>query len=312
MTVVEASAPGKVILAGEHAVVYHRPAIAVPVWERVARARIHRQAAGSGCILAAPDVGREVRLVAAGDDDALAVVTRATLAWLGLPQDPDWRIELTSAIPIAAGMGSGAALSAALVRAIHAQAGVTPDPAVGSALVYRGGLHYNGTPSGIGKNVVAYCKPGRVFKGTLPEVFTPGAPFQLVIADSGIPSPTRTMVEGVRRRRAADPVRYGAWFDEIGGLVLAARVAIEAGATAELGSLFDRNHALLAQIGVSTPLLDRLVAAARAAGAAGAKLSGGGGGGNLIALVDAVSAPGVVAALQAAGAVRVLVTTVAA
>ena len=310
MTPVEATAPGKVILVGEHAVVYGRPAIAVPVRERVARATIH--AAGTGCVIAALDLGREFRLLDAGEAEALAAVARATLARLGLPPDPAWRIELTSAIPIAGGMGSGAALSAALVAALYATAGATPDPAVVSELVYAGEVFYHGTPSGIDNTVVAYDRPVWFVRGRPPEVFTPGAPFLLAIADSGVPSSTRAMVAGVRQRRDADPARYDAWFDEIAELVLAARTAIETGAPARLGPLFDRNQTLLAQIDVSTPLLDRLVQAARRTGAAGAKLSGGGGGGNLIALVDATTAPAVVAALQAAGAVRVLVTTVAA
>ena len=309
MTPVEATAPGKVILVGEHAVVYGRPAIAVPVRERVARATIHET--GGDCVLALLDLDREVRLLDAGDDEALAVVARATLARLGLPPNPGWRIELTSAIPIASGMGSGAALSAALVRAIYAEAGATPDPAAVSELVYAGEEIYHGTPSGIDNTVVAYDRPVWFVKGSPPEVFTPGAPFRLAIADSGVASPTRTMVAGVRQRHAADPTRYDAWFDEIADLVWAARTAIEQGQPAQLGPLFDRNHALLAQIGVSTPLLDRLVQTARDAGAAGAKLSGGGGGGNVIALVDDVTAPAVVAALEAVGAVRVMVTTVA-
>lgn len=305
-----AAAPGKVILVGEHAVVYGRPAIAVPVWERVARAAITPRPAGSGCMLAAPDLHQEQRLADAAQDDALAVVLRATLAHLGLPADPDWRVEVTSEIPIASGLGSGAALNAALVRAVYAQTGEDPDPAHVSALVYQGEQIYHGTPSGIDNTVVAYGAPVWFVKGALPQVFRPAAPFTLAIADSGVPSPTRITVGEVRRRREADPARYEAWFDEIGELVSAARRAIEQGEIGALGPIFDANHRLLQQIGVSTPLLDQLVAAARTAGAWGAKLSGGGGGGNLIALVDPAHAATVAAALQAAGAIRVMVTTV--
>jgi mevalonate kinase len=306
-----AAAPGKVILVGEHAVVYGRPAIAVPVWERVARATITARSAGAGCVLAAPDLGQEQALRDAGEEDALAVVLRATLAQLELPADPDWRVEVTSEIPIASGLGSGAALNAALVRAIYAEAGCTPDPAQVSDLVYRGEQIYHGTPSGIDNTVVAYGAPVWFVRGTPPMVFRPGAPFTLAIADSGVASPTRLTVGAVRRRREVEPARYEAWFDEIGELVSAARAAIEQGEIARLGPIFDANQELLRQIGVSTPLLEQLADAARGAGALGAKLSGGGGGGNLIALVDPDRADRVAAALQAAGAVRVVVTTVA-
>ena len=82
------------------------------------------------------------------------------------------------------------------------------------------------------------------------------------------------------------------------------------GSPQRLGELFDRNHLLLRKIGVSTPLLDELVAVARKAGASGAKLSGGGGGGNIIALVTEESAEQVERALLHAGARRVIITKV--
>ena len=307
---ITASAPGKVILVGEHAVVYGRPAIAVPVWERVARATIQPGRAGEGCWIIAHDLQKRIRLADAPDDDAMALVARATLQQLDLPPDPDWQIELTSEIPIASGLGSGAALNAALVRAIHAQVGQTPDPARVSQLVYLGEQIYHGTPSGIDNTVVAYGQPVWFIKGTAPTVFAPAQPFTLAIADSGIASPTHETVGGVRRRREAEPARYDAWFDAIGTLVWEAREVIETGDSAKLGPIFDRNHALLQQIGVSTAHLDRLVDAAKDAGARGAKLSGGGGGGNMIALVESHTAKRVTAALQAAGAVRVVITTV--
>jgi mevalonate kinase len=310
--VISASAPGKVILAGEHAVVYGRPAIAVPVWERVARATIRPSDAGSGCWIIAHDLKRRIQLASAAEDDAMALVARATLAHLNLPTNPDWQIELSSEIPIASGLGSGAALNAALVRAIHAQAGITPDPAQVSSLVYLGEQIYHGTPSGIDNTVVSYGEPVWFIKGNSPTVFSPASPFTLAIADSGIASPTHETVGGVRRRREADPQRYEQLFDAIGEVVWEVRRMIEAGESEALGPLFDRNHALLQELGVSTPKLDELVAAAKGAGALGAKLSGGGGGGNIIALVNSTTADRVTDALQAAGAVRVVVTTVGA
>lgn len=309
---VVATAPAKVILLGEHAVVYGRPAIAAPVWAVYATAAISPRPPGAGCLLVAADLDRAYLLRDADDEDASALVARATLGRLGLTADPDWRIELRSTIPIAGGMGSGAALNAALVRGLYAQAGQAVDPATVSELVYLGEQRYHGTPSGIDNTVVAYGKPIWFVKGHAPEVFTLGAAFHLLIADSGTPSPTKSTVAGVRLRREADPARFEMLFDAVGALVLDARRALERGDAVSLGLLFNRNQTLLVEIGVSTPHLDALVAAARAAGALGAKLSGGGGGGNVIALVEEASAGAVQAALERAGAVRVLSTTVAA
>ncbi len=202
---VVATAPGKVILVGEHAVVYGRPAIAAPVWETLASAVIDEAVAGSGCTIDAPDVHLRLRLVDAAADEPLALVTRLTLARLNLPSDPDWRISVTSQIPIASGLGSGAALSAALVRAIYRQAGCAPNVAVVSELVYASEKRYHGTPSGIDNTVVAYGKPVWFVIGSPPQVFTPGRAFRLAIADTGIPSPTKETVAAVRRRRHAPP-----------------------------------------------------------------------------------------------------------
>jgi mevalonate kinase len=276
----------------------------------VATASIHEGVAGAGCWIVAHDLNRRVRLATAPENDAMTRVARATLAHLGLPSDPDWQIELRSQIPIASGLGSGAALNAALVRAIYAQAGQTADAGQVSSLVYLGEQLYHGTPSGIDNTVVAYGQPVWFIKGTPPSVFTPAKAFTLAIADSGVASPTVETVGAVRRRHEAEPQHYDRIFDAISALVWEARGAIERGENEALGPIFDRNHELLQAIGVSTPQLDRMVAAARSAGALGAKLSGGGGGGNIIALIEKSSAEQVAEALEAAGAVRVVITTV--
>jgi len=305
-----ATAPGKVILVGEHAVVYGRPAIAAPVWQVVATATVAPAAPGAGCTLVANDLGQVLRLAEAGDDAPLAVVARLALARLGVSTDPDWRIELRSEIPIASGMGSGAALSTALVRAIFAQLGQPVAPAVVSELVYESERFYHGTPSGIDNTVVAYGRPIWFVKGQPPEPFTPAAPILLAIADTGIRSPTVLTVSAVREAWQRDRQRYEAMFDAISAVAHAARRALEQGDAPALGALFNENQALLNSIGVSCDAIEGLVTAARAAGALGAKLSGAGGGGNIIALVEGVTVAGVQEALLAAGARRVIVTSI--
>ena len=305
-----ATAPGKVILVGEHAVVYGRPAIAAPVWQTVATATIAPAAPGSGCHIIAPDVGLALRLADAGDDEPLAVVTRLALARLGITRAPDWQITLHSDIPIASGMGSGAALSTALVRAVMLGAGHAVEPAEVSDLVYESERFYHGTPSGIDNTVVAYGMPIWFVKGQPPEPFVPAQPISLAIADSGIRSPTKETVGDVRRAWSEDPARYEDIFDEIGRTVLAARHALEAGDSLELGRVMDANQTLLERLDVSSPVLATLIGAARKAGALGAKLSGGGRGGNMIALVDDRVMRPVCDALAAAGARRVIVTQI--
>jgi mevalonate kinase len=309
-----AAAPGKIILLGEHAVVYGRPAIAAPVWENQARAVVRAAAPGEGCTLYAQDTGEVVTvfMAAGAADHVLSLVARHALLAAGFTQPPDWIVELSSEIPIASGLGSGAALSAALVKALFAAAGIVAPPQQVSALVYAGEQLYHGTPSGIDNSVVAFERPIWFVKGERPEIFSPGAPLHIAIADSGVPSPTKETVAGVRRRWEVARSQIEDCFDQIGALVYDARQVMERGDPQRLGQLFDRNQALLEQIGVSTPQLEALIGAARRAGALGAKLSGGGGGGNMIALVTPATAAAVQHALHAAGARRVIVTVVAA
>ena len=246
-----------------------------------------------------------VRVATTPADDPFARIVRLVCADLERPLPP-WRIEVSSEIPIASGLGSGAAIAAATARGLLAAFGVTLPVERLSALVYEVEKLHHGTPSGIDNTVVVYGRPVWFVRGQAPEPFASGAALHLLIGDTGIASPTRLAVGDVRRGWEAYRDRYEALFDSVSNIVTDARTCIEAGDSAGLGKLLDQNQALLDEMGVSSPELDRLVAAARGAGALGAKLSGGGRGGNMIALVGPGSEEAVREALLAAGAKRVM------
>ncbi|NLS80170.1 MAG: mevalonate kinase [Chloroflexi bacterium] len=306
----QAHAPGKVILFGEHAVVYGRPAIAVPVAQALATATVEDAPAGGVTILAHDLDERLVLGQPAGERlRGLELVTRRALERLGAATLPDLTIAIRSDIPVASGMGSGAAVSAALVRALAAHLGASLADAEVSALVYEAEVLYHGTPSGIDNTVVSYARPVYFVRGQPIETFAVERPFRLAIAGTGIASPTRMAVGAVRGRWEADRPRYEALFDAIGEVARRGRRAIEGGETAALGPLMDENQALLREIGVSSPELERLIGAAKGAGSPGAKLVGAGMGGNMIALLPAEFEP-VLEALRAAGAASLLVSEV--
>jgi mevalonate kinase len=308
---VQSSAPGKIILFGEHAVVYGEPAIAVPVAQVKATATIEPASPGDGLTLVAADLETRSTLSAAPERDPLAVAARLTLSHLS-ESVPDATLTIQSTIPIASGLGSGAAVSTALVRALARFLGHSLTHAEVSELVYEVEKIHHGTPSGIDNTVIAYEQPVYFVRGEIsgPALMSVGAPFTLLIADTGLPSPTRRLVDRVRRGWQRDPTRCQALFECIGDIARKARRRIEAGEIDGLGPLMNENHAMLIELGVSSAILDRLVAAARAAGASGAKLSGAGQGGNMLALIDAEAVHDVAAALMTAGAAQVIHTTV--
>jgi mevalonate kinase len=309
-TPIQASAPGKVILFGEHAVVYGQPAIAAPVTQVRATATIESSPAGSGLTIVASDIEKRIALADAPHDEPLSVASRLTLSHLSAPE-PDATLTIRSSIPIASGLGSGAAVSTALVRAMASYLGHPLQPHEISSLVLEVERIHHGTPSGIDNTVIAFEDVVFFVREQPITRLSVGEPFTLLVADTGKPSPTGKIVGRVRRAWKRDQPHYDALFDQIGDIANEARRAIESGDTDEIGLLMDDNHELLIELGVSSPKLNDLVETARLAGAMGAKLSGAGVGGNMIALVeDDDSGTTVAAALRDAGAVRVISTQI--
>ena len=302
-----ASAPGKVILFGEHAVVYGRPAIAVPVTQVQATASI--TAGTTGFQITASDLGRTLWLDSAPPHDPLATAVRLCLKELGTPPLAA-NLTIRSTIPIASGMGSGAAVSVAIIRALASYLGADLAKEVVSRLTFQVEKIHHGTPSGIDNSVVTYGQPIYFVRGRPIQTLQIPTPFRLLIADTGISSSTKVTVGDVRRGWQVRPAHYEELFDQIGRLTQDARVAIESGYIERIGPLMTRNQALLDELGVSSPQLERLIQAALAAGAAGAKLSGAGRGGNLIALVQVETESDVSQALRQAGAAHLVATWV--
>ncbi|GAB4491600.1 MAG: mevalonate kinase [Anaerolineales bacterium] len=324
--VFRASAPGKIILFGEHAVVYGRPALAAPLMQVAASVEITAQPRNRKtgkpenrpteqlCLwLDAPDIGLSAsleELLQQATPPPLAIAIRSVCQALGVEQTPRLRILVSSSIPLASGLGSGAAVSVALIRALSAALGQPlPDERV-NALAYEIEKLYHGTPSGVDNTVITYARPVYFVRGQVLQPFRVTRPVTLVIGDSGIAAPTKESVGAVRRLWQADPARWEKVFDRVAEIVEAAKSALESGELSRLGPLMDENHALLQAMTVSSAELDRLVAAAKTVGAQGAKLSGGGRGGNMIALSAPEKAEAVAAALRLAGARHTIISTI--
>ena len=304
---ISASAPGKVILFGEHAVVYGRPAIAAPVSQIRATAVC---TPSNETILIAPDLGIKRPLSQTPPDDPLAATIHHFQQAANLPELSPFTLTVSSQIPIASGLGSGAAISAAIIRAMAQFCGVAElatDEWV-CDLTYEVEKLHHGTPSGIDNTVVAYEKPVYFVKGqpNQIETFVVKRPLRILIADSGISSKTIEVVSDVRRQWGEKTAVFNHLFDECATIAIAARSAIAAGNLPEIGRLMSENHRVLQKMTVSAPVLDKLVNAAMGAGAMGAKLSGAGRGGNVVVLVDEGGETAVSQALLANGAKTVI------
>jgi mevalonate kinase len=312
MPAIFAKAPGKIILLGEHAVVYGQPAIAVPVNQVQAKAMVtpNPQNQPGLIILDAPQIHLLADLNGLPSNHPLAAAVRLTLAHIGAAHPPALTIRVTSTIPIAGGLGSGAAVSVAIIRALSDYLGSPlPDDQV-SGLAYEVEKIHHTHPSGVDNTVITRAKPVYFQKGLPIEVFDIRTPFTIVIGDTGVAAQTSDVVQDVRCRYESEPEKYARIFNSIGELTCLAYHAITDGENHGLGGMMNANHELLVEMGVSSPELNALVQAARQAGAAGAKLSGAGRGGNMIALVNPEHAETVSAALKTAGAVNTIITTI--
>jgi mevalonate kinase len=272
-----ARAFGKVILLGEHAVVYGVPALALGL-DRGARAEA---TPSERARIQIGDHGAEV-----GDESELGRALGALLEALAAPPH-EVRVELE--LPPGSGLGASAALGVATARAVLDSLG-TVDAHERAARVSRAAdaweRVYHGNPSGI--DTAAASEPGCLLytRGGGVERVRVGRAMPLVIALAGPPASTRSMVESVARLRDRRPEIVNKAFEGIRALVANARLCIEAGDLPGLGKLMDLNQMLLSGLMVSTEGIENACEIARSAGALGVKLTGAGGGGAVVALAD--------------------------
>ncbi len=272
---------GKLILAGEHAVVYGVPAVALGI-DRGAVARGRKLACGPSRLR----VTTWSTEVTEADDHELARAFRSLLDSVRTYGDLDAiEIEASTELPAGGGLGCSAALGVAIARAVAQDA--NDDEVREHAMAWERIFH--GNPSGVDAAVatlggaVQFVREGD--RSTI-EPIVPLGCLVFAIGHSGVASSTRTMVESVARQRAERPTAVEKTFQSIRAVVAGVRLAIESGDRAALGKLLDENQRLLSTLSLSTPSIDVMCGSARETGALGAKLTGAGGGGCVVALAE--------------------------
>lgn len=297
------SAPGKVILFGEHAVVYGHPAIA-----------------------AATDQRTQVEVDCCGTDftvngfrihDRYHSYLLTAVKELWKRKEPI-RIQTEGGVPSASGTGSSAALTVATVGALLrlqgesdlgkvAQASFNVErgtqgggsPTDTSTATAGGGIAIAGEPPGVGTPLwkVGWNAPGEERSWMVERIDIPD--LTIVIGNSGVKGRTDAQVAKVAHAAKKNAMVRDS-LAEIGRLTRAAVPALHRKDFVAVGALMDKAHSALHTLGVNHPAVERLVKAARATpGTLGAKLTGAGGGGSMFCLTENPEAAA--RALEAAG-----------
>ncbi len=320
-----ATAPGKAILLGEHAVNRDQSALAVSV------------GLYSSCTLTAPSADPQSTYTFCSEHKPYsATATREAILSLGhtvdayrasvnytaiqqlacddffapakyvlasfgdaLPASLD--ISFASELPRSAGLGSGGSLFVALTTALAHLLNLALSPAQIAHRAVRGDMvAHGGTASGLDTQTSLYGGAIRYSTEAQAEPIPYASGLTLVIGNTGVIASTSEVNGRVRAWLASKPVRLH-YFQEIGFLARQAEDALCDGDWPALGRLLNLNQLLLERIGVSCPELETLIDAALAAGALGAKLSGSGGGGIMLALTTPDTVQAVTQAITAAG-----------
>jgi len=276
-------ASGKVILLGEHAAVYGKHVLALPV-EAAITARVAERVSGIRMSIPRWDIQQEWLPGQPAPSGAAAVVALITEK-LGVASH-GFELHIHSRIPAAMGLGSSAALAVAVIRAFNNLLRRKMSDIEVDKLAFECERLAHGTPSGIDNNIATYGEPVLFSKGsrsrTKPVKLAEVPP--LVVAASGIKGSTKEQVAGVKFRYERSPQLYETIFDEIDEISVAGSVALRECDYEQLGALMNVCHGLLNALEVSMPELEKMIDIARKNGAIGAKLTGAGGGGSIVAL----------------------------
>jgi len=274
-------AAGKIILLGEHAVVYGRHALAVPIPDAVRAAAVR----SDGPTTLTVRDWNYYSVIEPGSNEGVNAVVNLILERLGVA-DSRFSIDVASSLPPGMGLGSSAAVAVAISRAVAKCVGLEIEDADVNEIAFAAEKLNHGTPSGIDNTLSCYGKP-MLFRNSASlegEVLLLDEMPPLVIGFSHVAGSTYEQVAGVKGRFDQDESRYNAIFDQIDGISKAGAKALKAKQYQKLGSLMNLCHGLLNAIQVSTPDLENMVSIARQNGAMGAKLTGAGGGGSIVAL----------------------------
>lgn len=274
-----ASAPAKVILFGEHAVVYGEPSLAGAIDKRIFVTA--GKSEGKNIDISSGVKGLSFSLEDLSSPGEFPYVRKAVeLIFDRLGSSSGLRLRIDSEIPYASGLGSSASVSVATILAVSKLLGAELSKEEIAELGHRVELEVQGAASPTDTATVTFG--GILFIQPKKQSYERlRATLPLVVGYTGVERSTKELVQNVRAMKDRFPELVDPIIEDIGMIVREAKERLEGGE--DIGQLMNINHGLLEALGVSTDKLNELVYAARHSGAEGAKLTGAGGGGCMIA-----------------------------
>jgi mevalonate kinase len=275
---------GKVILFGEHFVVYGVPGI-VSAIDSTTDVEVKK----TGKELVINDGRKASRGYAEKKKLQQIESIERMLKKMGLDPKLPLNIWIGGTLPGFSGLGASAASSVAIARAIAEELSLNLTNEKVNQIAYEAEKAYAGNPSGIDNTAATYggllwFEKNIAGGPDIVEKLSVRKPVEIIIGSTGKVANTKAMVAGVAERKKKNPEKYDSIFKEAEKLTHAGRKTLESYDLKKVGELMNKNHSLLQDIEVSSWELDLLVEIARKNGAFGAKLTGGGGGGCMTAL----------------------------
>lgn len=282
MQTVNVSAHAKIILIGEHAVVYRQPAISLPL--KTIRTYATLKPTTTGQIIHSELFNGDLQQVNDRLNGIKQLITTllTRLATIDTPFD----LTITSDIPVERGMGSSAATALAITKAFYAafQQHLDEQTLLATAAISEKIVH--GNPSGLDTATDNSQFPIYFIKNQCLRPLALNINGYLIVADTGIQGQTKKAVSAVQQLMHQQPQATNQLITKLGQLTNDAVATLANNELAQLGAIMNQAQVILKQLTVSSPALDHLVATAQQAGALGSKLTGGGRGGCMISLTD--------------------------
>lgn len=290
----EARACGKVIVAGEHAVVYGAKALAVPLLSKIINIKLYADAH----VTASPKV--RVNLGERPANDAIKAMVTEAFDVLGIPRF-NLSMEGHSTLMLGAGVGSSASLCVSVLRGLAQLSGKSLNPIELARMANHLERRFHGNPSGLDTAVVSLEQAIIFERGKDPEIVhvkkpkDSRFPWAFALLDSGVRSPTINMVKHAEPAFRSRGAPFIAEFDTV---TSACKTALETGDTALMAESMNHGHMLLSEVGVVNGLLHDIARFTRGIGALAVKVTGAGGGGCMLALLNSEQCDDQIAALR--------------